>query len=242
MIDRPRISSLGDDCVTVDIGNEISIDLNSEAIALAARLNEFKFPGLVEAVPAYSSVSVFFDLAVVRRSVEQSETAWTSITRYIDQALEDLPVNANENGRTVQIAVDFSEEVAQDLDRVADFARMTRSEVIELFTSKTYRVYMLGFLPGFAYMGEVDERIAIPRHESPRTSVPKGSVGIAGRQTGIYPFHSPGGWQIIGKTSDEMFSLNREPNSLLMPGDEVRFVDDRNGAESESLIDRVASL
>jgi KipI family sensor histidine kinase inhibitor len=83
---------------------------------------------------------------------------------------------------------------------------------------------MLGFLPGFAYMGEVDERIAIPRRESPRTSVPKGSVGIAGRQTGIYPFESPGGWQIIGRTNDEMFSLDREPNSLLQPGDEVRFV------------------
>ena len=227
MIDRPRISSLGDDCVTVDFGNEISIDTNSKAVALAARLNEVKFPGLVEAVPAYSSVSVFFDLAIVQGSAKLSETALTSVTRYIDLALENLPVNANGNARTVQIAVDFSDEVAPDLDRVADFARMTRSEVIGLFTSKTYRVYMLGFLPGFAYMGEVDERIAIPRHESPRTSVPKGSVGIAGRQTGIYPFQSPGGWQIIGRTSDEMFLLNREPNSLLQPGDEVRFIDSR---------------
>ena len=239
MFDRPRISSLGDDCLTVDFGNEISIDTNSKAIALAARLNSLKFPGLVEAVPAYSSVSVFFDLAVVRRSVEQSETAWSSITRYIDQALENLPVNANENGRTVQIVVDFSQEVAPDLDHVADFARMTRSEVIGLFTSKTYRVYMLGFLPGFAYMGEVDERIAIPRHESPRTSVPKGSVGIAGRQTGIYPFQSPGGWQIIGRTTEEMFALDREPSSLLHPGDDVRFVDRQKG---ENLVDRVAIL
>ena len=101
---------------------------------------------------------------------------------------------------------------------------MSRDDVIELFTSKTYRVYMLGFLPGFAYMGEVDTRIAVPRRETPRMSVPKGSVGIAGRQTGIYPFQSPGGWQIIGRTDLDMFSATRDPNSLLQPGDEVTFV------------------
>jgi inhibitor of KinA len=221
MIDRPRISSLGDDCVTVDFGNEISLDKNAKAIALAAHLNEDKFAGFIEAVPAYSSVSVFFDLAEVRRAAAQSETAHENIHRYINSALENLPNNSKSNERIVEIAVDF---IGVDLERVADFAGMSPQEVIELFISKTYRVYMLGFLPGFAYMGEVDERIAIPRRESPRTSVPKGSVGIAGRQTGIYPFQSPGGWQIIGRTNDEMFSLDREPNSLLQPGDEVRFV------------------
>jgi inhibitor of KinA len=221
MIDRPRISSLGDDCVTVDFGNEISLDKNAKAIALAARLNEDRFTGFVEAVPAYSSVSVFFDLAEVRRVAEESEPALETIHRYINSALENLPNDQKSNERIIEIIVDF---IGDDLERVADFAGMSPQEVIELFISKTYRVYMLGFLPGFAYMGEVDERIAIPRRESPRTSVPKGSVGIAGRQTGIYPFQSPGGWQIIGRTNDEMFSLDREPNSLLQPGDEVRFV------------------
>jgi inhibitor of KinA len=224
MIDRPRICSLGDDCVTVDFGNEISIETNSKAIALAARLNEVRFTGFVEAVPAYSSVSVFFDLAEVRRAAEQSETAIASVSRFVKSALQNPSSNTRSNERTVEIEVDFGDEAALDLDRVADFARMSRADVIELFISKTYSVYMLGFLPGFAYMGEVDERIAIPRRETPRTSVPKGSVGIAGRQTGIYPFQSPGGWQIIGRTGTEMFSLDRDPNSLLRPGDEVRFV------------------
>ena len=224
MIDRPRISSLGDDCVTVEFGNEISIETNTRAVALASRLNSDRFPGFVEAVPAYSSVSVFFDLREVRRAATESETAIAYVTGFVDSSLETLTNITRSNERIVEIAVDFSDEAALDLERVADFASITRTEVIELFTSKTYRVYMLGFLPGFAYMGEVDERIATPRRESPRTSVPKGSVGIAGRQTGIYPFQSPGGWQIVGRTNDEMFSLDREPNSLLQPGDEVRFV------------------
>ena len=231
MIDLPRICSLGDDCVTVDFGNEISIEKNAKAIALAARLNENRFTGFIEAVPAYSSVSVFFDLAQVRRSAEQSETAITDVSRYINAALQNPSNNTRSDERTVEIEVDFSNEAALDLDRVAEFARISGADVIELFISRTYSVYMLGFLPGFAYMGEVDERIAIPRRETPRTSVPKGSVGIAGRQTGIYPFQSPGGWQIIGRTSSDMFSLDREPNSLLRPGDEVRFVHGRNGGE-----------
>jgi len=224
MIDRPRISSLGDDCVTVDFGNEISIDVNSKAIALAARLNADGFEGFIEAVPAYSSVSVFFKLAEVRRSAQELETALASVTRCIDRALENLSDALTSKGRIVEIAVDFGAQAALDLEHVAEFARMSQRDVVELFTSKTYRVYMLGFLPGFTYMGEVDERIAIARRETPRTSVPKGSVGIAGRQTGIYPSQSPGGWQIIGRTNEEMFSLDREPNSLLQPGDEVRFV------------------
>ena len=224
MIDRPRISSLGDDCVTVDFGNEISIAVNSKAIALAARLNTDRFEGFIEAVPAYSSVSVFFKLAEVRRSAQELETALASVTRCIDRALENLSDALTSKGRIVEIAVDFGAQAALDLEHVAEFARMSQRDVVELFTSKTYRVYMLGFLPGFTYMGEVDERIAIARRETPRTSVPKGSVGIAGRQTGIYPSQSPGGWQIIGRTNEEMFSLDREPNSLLQPGDEVRFV------------------
>jgi inhibitor of KinA len=228
MDDRPRIFSLGDDCVTVDFGNEISIDRNSKAVALAERLNEDGFSGFIEAVPAYSSVSVFFNLAEIRRSTEPSQTAVQNVQRSINSALERLTDKKQSETKIVEIAVDFGDDAGLDLKHVADSASMSTSEVIELFISKTYRVFMIGFLPGFAYMGEVDERIATPRRATPRTSVPQGSVGIAGRQTGIYPFQSPGGWQIIGRTSEQMFSLDREPNSLLRPGDEVRFVDGQN--------------
>jgi len=107
---------------------------------------------------------------------------------------------------------------------VAAKAGLSADAVVDLFTGTSYRVYMIGFLPGFAYMGEVDERIAVPRRSSPRLKVPKGSVGIAGRQTGIYPLESPGGWQIIGRTEVELFTPDDHSPCLLRPGDNVRFV------------------
>src|SRR5688572_11825034 len=130
MIDRPRIPSLGDDCVTVDFGNEISIDKNAKAIALAARLNADPFPGFVEAVPAYSSVSVFFDLLEVRRVAEQFETAVTRVTRFIDSALESLSAYNNSNERIVEIAVDFTDSL--DLETVAGFAGISQRDVVEI--------------------------------------------------------------------------------------------------------------
>ncbi|PYT01142.1 MAG: allophanate hydrolase [Acidobacteria bacterium] len=224
MGDLPRIFSLGDDCATVNFGNEISLELNSKAIGLATALNGTTFPGLVEAVPAYASVSVFFDPVVVRRAGIEHESAFETVSNLIVSTFNNLEREQIQIGRVVDISVDFGNESALDLGRVAEFAGTSAADVIEIFTSKTYRVYMLGFLPGFAYMGQVDVRIAVPRRDTPRTSVPRGSVGIAGSQTGIYPFRSPGGWQIIGRTNEEMFSLNRDPNSLLQPGDVVRFV------------------
>jgi inhibitor of KinA len=109
------------------------------------------------------------------------------------------------------------------LDFVCAERNLTREKVVEIFLEKTYRVFMLGFLPGFSYMGEVDERIAAPRKSAPRLKVPRGSVGIAGRQTGVYPFESPGGWQIIGKTAIELFTPDAEIPTVLRAGDLVKF-------------------
>ena len=114
------------------------------------------------------------------------------------------------NSRTVEIPVRFDAESALDLEFVAESNGLSREKVIEIFTGTTYRVFMLGFLPGFSYMGEVDDRIATPRKETPRLSVPRGSVGIAGKQTGIYSLESPGGWQIIGRTDVELFTPEAE--------------------------------
>jgi KipI family sensor histidine kinase inhibitor len=111
-----------------------------------------------------------------------------------------------------------------DLDAVAAFAGCTPEEVVERHAGRTYRVYMLGFVPGFAYMGRVDPTIAAPRHRMPREKVPAGSVGIAGEQTGVYPMETPGGWQLVGRTRLQMFDASRERPSLLAPGDLVRFV------------------
>jgi KipI family sensor histidine kinase inhibitor len=129
-----------------------------------------------------------------------------------------------ENTRTIEIAVRFDRGSALDLDHVAELSGFRPDDVVNIFTGTTYKVFMLGFLPGFAYLGEVDERIATPRRDSPRLAVPKGSVGIAGRQTGIYSLESPGGWQIIGRTETEMFAPENEKPCRLAPGDYVRFV------------------
>ena len=124
----------------------------------------------------------------------------------------------------IEIPVNYGGEYGPDLDAVATFAGCSVDEVIKRHSSRTYRVYMLGFVPGFAYMGRVDPSLAAPRHRVPRERVPAGSVGIAGLQTGVYPVESPGGWQLIGHTTTVMFDANRDQPSLLAAGDLVRFV------------------
>jgi KipI family sensor histidine kinase inhibitor len=128
------------------------------------------------------------------------------------------------SSRRVDIPVHYGGPAGCDLDEVARHTGLSREEVIRLHTASEYTVYFLGFLPGFAYLGGMDKRLAIPRRKEPRFAVPAGSVGIAGEQTGIYPAVSPGGWQLIGRTSLQLFDPARDPPSLLLPGDTVRFV------------------
>ena len=224
MAESPKIFPLGDNCVTIDFGNEISVELNTKAISLASHLESNPFPGFIEAVPAYSSVAVFYRLVEVRKNFPEYDSGFDAVARIVRDALTQTHHAIDIKSRVVEIPVDFSDSGALDLNVVAEFAGISPEEVIERFIARSYRVYMLGFLPGFAYMGEVDEIIAAPRKDSPRIKVPKGSVGIASRQTGIYPLESPGGWQIIGRTNAEMFSADRDPPCLLSPGDDVRFV------------------
>lgn len=225
MPDDPKIFSLGDGALTVDFGNTISVELNDRAIALASYFSSNSFPGFVEAVPAYSSVSIFYDIVEVRRNfAAEFGTAFDAVREIVKTSLARLTGSMGLISRTVEIPVDFGPDAAPDLEQIGTHGGLTIEETVVIFTSRTYRVYMLGFLPGFAYMGEVDVRIAIPRRDSPRLKVPRGSVGIAGRQTGIYPLESPGGWQIIGRTSVEIFTPHAETPCLLAPGDNVRFV------------------
>ncbi len=224
MADSPKIFALGDRCITVDFGNEISVDLNNKTLALASSLSDVPFPGFIEAVPAYSSVAVFYDTAEVRRNLSEFNSAFDAVYDILRAALLDPDETVQLEARTFEIPVDFSDQAALDIEFVADYAGISSREVIDRFIAKAYRVYMIGFLPGFAYMGDVDELIAAPRKDSPRTRVPKGSVGIASRQTGVYPVESPGGWQIIGQADIELFTPNGSTPSLLRAGDEVRFV------------------
>lgn len=220
-----KIFPLSENAVTVDFGNEISIELNEKVISLADFIRKNSFDGFIETVPAYSSLTVFFDLLKVKKNYQNSLTAFDFVKSFLENSVKSLYSLSFEIYKPIRIPVDYSEEFALDLELIAENANLTKEEVIKIHTSKIYRVFMIGFLPAFAYMGEVDARIAAPRKRTPRTKVEKGSVGIAGRQTGIYPFESPGGWQIIGKTALEIFQPQSEQISLLKTGDFVSFYD-----------------
>lgn len=218
-----EIFSLGENAVTVNFGNEISSEVNNRVIQLERYFNREPFFGFIEAAPAYSSLTLFFDCIQVRKNFSGAATAFDAVKRLVELALENSATITERSSRTIEIPVCFADEYALDLEFVSENKHLSKTEVVEIFTSQIYRVYMLGFLPGFAYMGEVSELIAAPRKQNPRTFVPKGSVGIAGRQTGIYPLASPGGWQIIGKTDLELFSTNEKNPTLLQTGDLVKF-------------------
>lgn len=222
-MDKPNIFPLGETAVTVDFGNRIAVELNDRALSLADYFAENPFAGLIETVPAYSSLTVFFDVYKIRRAFPEFSTAFDFVKTKIENALLEMNENRQIESRLVRIPVCFDPEFALDLELVAEEINLSPDEFIEIFLAKTYRVFLLGFLPGFSYMGEVDERIAASRKENPRVRVPAGSVGIAGKQTGIYSLESPGGWQIIGRTPLKMFAPNNESPTVLQAGDTVQF-------------------
>jgi len=200
----------------VELDAVIDPIVNERAIQLAARIRGRGARGVRDVAPGYSTLGIHFDplqtdLAALERVIESEFSSLEAMT-----AIEDRPV--------IEIPVQYGGALGPDLAGVAHYAGCTIDEVIRRHTGCTYRVYMLGFVPGFAYMGRVDASIAAPRHRVPREKVPAGSVGIAGMQTGVYPVDSPGGWQLIGHTNAAMFNADREFPSLLAAGDLVRFV------------------
>ncbi|HEX5110262.1 MAG TPA: 5-oxoprolinase subunit PxpB [Vicinamibacterales bacterium] len=207
------IRDAGDSALLLEFEPVISPSVNAMARGVAATLMQRQLAGVRDVVPTFRSVAVHFD--PLAADVDAIRDALGSAV--------ERPL-AERAAAPVEIPVMYGGADGPDLEAVAAFAGVSEAEVIARHSRADYRVYMLGFLPGFAYMGPVDSAIAMPRRSSPRLNVPAGSVGIAGAQTGVYPFASPGGWQIIGRTSATMFDPGRTPPSLLAPGDRVRFV------------------
>lgn len=223
-MNEPRFFSVSEFAVCVSFENRISETISQKIFDLAEYIEKYPLAGMTEIVPAYSSLTIFYDPLIVRKTFTNFPTASEAAQVYLQSVLHILSETKKKEAREIEIIFDANDEFALDLELISETKNLSKHEIIEIFTSKIYRVFMLGFLPGFAYMGEVDERIAVPRKENPRMKVPKGSVGIAGNQTGIYPFDSPGGWQIIGKTEAEMFTPNEENPTFLRAGDLVKFV------------------
>jgi inhibitor of KinA len=216
---------LGDQAVLISFGNTISQELSRAVYSLYYALRKNADPSWLDIIPAYASVTVVFDAKPLGQSGSPYELQVKKIKAVAELATE----TELKEHRKVRIPVCYHPDFALDIANICNRMKLTEEAIIGLHTEKSYFVYMIGFLPGFAYMGSVDPRIASPRLDKPRTLVPKGSVGIAGFQTGIYPFDSPGGWNIIGRTPLNMFDLKNEEPVLLQPGDEVHFYSiDRN--------------
>ncbi len=217
-----RIFPLGDTAITIDFGNCIDADINNEVIARFSDWQRNPLPGMTEAVPAYSSLTVYYDLLKVMDLVETGRTAFEWMKEKAEERLKQPVRFDDSNQRLIRVPVCYEKEFAPDIIRLAAAKKIETDEVIQLHTSLTYKVFMLGFLPGFAYMGEVNEKIAIPRKSKP-VNMKAGSVGIAGKQTGIYPLDSPGGWQIIGRTPMQLFDRKKVEPTLFRAGDAVQF-------------------
>ena len=216
------ITSLNENALLVSFGNVIDLELNEKVIALVNVLSQNPFAGFIEAVPAYSSLAIFYDIAKVRSENKDHRSAFEFVSSFINDLLSLKEYqNKTSNHRLVEVPVLYDGE---DLDYISTHHRQTKEKTIQLHTSSVYRVFMIGFLPGFAYMGTLDRRLATPRKAVARTQVPAGSVGIAGFQTGIYPQNSPGGWQLIGRTPVRIFDKEKASPCLLNPGDNVKFV------------------
>lgn len=221
---QPSIYAVGDNAVTISFGNVISPEINDMVFQLAACIESMPFNGFIELVPAYSALTVFYDVVAVRHSYPHAASAFEFVKCFIDNSLLNPTKQPACEPRKLAIPISFAPEDALDLELLAAQKNFTTHQIIDIFINRSYRVFMIGFLPAFSYMGEVDDRIATPRKATPRRLVPKGSVGIAGSQTGIYPMDSPGGWNIIGKTPMEMFRPGETPPSFLRAGDIVHFV------------------
>ena len=219
--DAFRLVHAGDSVVVAELADRIDERVNARAIRLAAAVARADLRGVRDIVPTYRSVAVYYD------------PLRTDFARLSDLlSLEASDADAEDPERperrsAVRIPVRYGGTDGPDLADVAAFAKISEAEVIARHSGRTYRVFMMGFLPGFPYLGTVDPTIAAPRRATPRVRVPAGSVGIAGSQTGIYPTESPGGWQLIGRTPLRLFDLSRPTPFLLEPGDAVEFVAER---------------
>jgi inhibitor of KinA len=199
-----NIFPLGDSAATLDLGNYVNEELNQKVIAVKEWLQSNPFEGLKDIIIAYSSVSIIYDPYTVNERHQPSSSVFEFVQSRLATAFESATIRHQTNEGVISIPVCYDEEYGSDLKYIALQKNISVERIIELHHSRTYRIYMIGFLPGFSYMAEVDHEIAISRKPKPVTVI-AGSVGIAGSQTGIYPLNCPGGWQIIGRTPVKLF-------------------------------------
>ncbi|WP_210364220.1 5-oxoprolinase subunit PxpB [Bacillus sp. REN3] len=218
-----RLLPLGDQAIVVEFGTEIATSVQQRVQAVAALLDGDQPEWMVEYVPAFTTITIFYDPAAIPNVYSSQTLPYHYVSREMEQLLTSLPDRNPEEARAVEIPVCYGGEFGPDLEEVAKRNGLSAEEVIDIHSSGDYLVYMIGFAPGFPFIGGMSDKIAAPRKETPRLKIPAGSVGIAGKQTGVYPIETPGGWQLIGRTPLKLFRPEAERPSLLKAGDKIKF-------------------
>jgi KipI family sensor histidine kinase inhibitor len=231
MYEKVKYLTAGDRALVIEDGEEIEEGSNSKIRSLTLAMEREGIIGIIETIPTYRSLMVIYEPMVIE--LDELIDKVKSILPKMDEM--KLP-----NAKVIEIPTLYGGEYVPDIDFVAEHNKISSEEVIKIHTSKEYLIYMLGFTPGFPYLGGMDKKIAAPRLHSPRTKIPVGSVGIAGEQTGIYPIESPGGWQLIGRTPVKLYDPYRKEPVLLNAGDYIKFVQiDENEYKNIEALERV---
>ena len=216
-----QIYSIHNHALTIEFSKEISEDANRMVMALKDAIEANPFEGFIECVPAYGSLGMYFSescrLYVVRKYIDEI------INTCLDYSHSIITKPSTNNIQPITIPVCYHPSLGIDLDWVSSYLNLSVEEIVSLHTSISYRVYMIGFIPGFPYMGTLPAALEVPRKQTPSIKIPMGSVAIAGKQTGIYPAEVPGGWQVIGRTPLRMFDKTKEHCSVLNAGDIIQF-------------------
>jgi len=215
MHERARYLNNGDKALVIEFGNDISKETNAKVRAMMIGIERKKFDFVIEIVPTYRSLMIHYNPLAVDYG------QMIEIFQEIEMNLMKMDIPSP---NIIEIPVCYGDEYGEDLANVADHNNLSEKEVVNIHTSREYLIYMLGFTPGFPYLGGMDERIASPRLAKPRIKIIEGSVGIAGCQTGIYPIASPGGWQIIGRTPVKLYDLSKDKPIFLKAGDYIKFL------------------
>ena len=215
MYEEARYLMSGDKGLVVEFGNEISEPVNEKVRGLYLAIQKSQMPGIYELIPTYRSLLIQYN---------PLEIEIDSLIEKLSEIEKDLGAIDLPKPRIVEIPTIYGGEFGEDLGFVAEHNGLSEDQVIKMHSSIDYRIYMLGFTPGFSYLGGMSEKIAAPRLKTPRTKIPGGSVGIAGKQTGIYPMESPGGWQLIGRTPVKLYDPSSETPIILQAGDYIRFI------------------
>ena len=206
----------GDSALVIEFGNEISADINKKIRKMMDDIKKENIDGIIELVPTYCSLLINYDVLKI-----DYNTLVEKLKTFLNN---DVETTEGEEVTLVEIPTLYNDEFGPDLSYVAEYNKLSKEEVIKIHTGTDYLVYMLGFMPGFTYLGGMSEKIATPRLESPRLQIYPGSVGIAGKQTGMYPSMSPGGWRIIGRTPLKLYNPDSDTPVYISSGDYVRYV------------------